>query len=205
MEHAVSIKPMRAPPRLLDWAVRRFSHPWQPMALYLPLGAFLWILAQRAEPREILVASLWVIGGVFTWSFVEYLLHRFVFHWTAVREPWRSMASGLHMAHHRTADTADLILAPPVVSLIFGAMVYGALSLFTWSWTRSALMMIGIFLGYLAYEWVHYGAHRFKMQSPLGKFLKQQHLRHHFKEPRRCFGVTSPFWDWAFGTLSNKK
>ena len=25
-------------------------------------------------------------------------------------------------------------------------------------------------------------------------------MQHHYKEPNMGFGVTSPFWDWVFGT-----
>ena len=191
--------------RLVAVATRRFGHPWMPMALYLPLGALLFAIAQHLHPRSLSTACLWVAGGVLLWTLVEYLLHRFIFHWVEVKEPYRSLASGLHMAHHRTADTQDLILAPPVVSLIFGSFLLGLFTLLTWSFSRAALLEAGIFLGYLAYEWVHYGAHRFKPRTPWGKFLKHYHLRHHFKDPRHCYGVTSPLWDWVFGSTSIRK
>lgn len=191
--------------RLLALATRRFSHPWMPMALYLPIGVLLWMASQHYHPRSVGAASLLVLAGVFLWSLVEYLLHRFIFHWVEVKEPIRSIASGLHMAHHRTADTKDLILAPPVVSLIFGSLILGLLTLLTWSFATAALLEAGIFLGYLAYEWVHYGAHRFKPRTPWGKYLKQYHLRHHFKDPRHSYGVTSPLWDYVFRTTTLRK
>ena len=38
------------------------------------------------------------------------------------------------------------------------------------------------------------------MRSPLAKFLKHYHLKHHYSgEPGR-FGVSSPLWDRVFGT-----
>jgi len=205
MSNAATLKTVKASNGFLEILVRRFSHPWMPMALYLPIGALLVWFAQTSEPRSLVSTGLWVMGGVFLWSFVEYLLHRFVFHWTEVKEPWRNLASGLHMQHHRTADTADLILAPPLVSMFFGTFIFGVFAVLTWSLTRAALLETGLFIGYLAYEWVHFMSHRFKPKSAVGKYLKHYHLRHHFKDPHHSYGVTSPLWDYVFGsTYSNK-
>jgi len=33
-------------------------------------------------------------------------------------------------------------------------------------------------------------------------FLKQYHLRHHYKDDDRGYGVSSPFWDYIFRTVS---
>jgi sterol desaturase/sphingolipid hydroxylase (fatty acid hydroxylase superfamily) len=33
------------------------------------------------------------------------------------------------------------------------------------------------------------------------RFLREYHLRHHYENGEKAFGVTSPLWDWAFGTL----
>jgi sterol desaturase/sphingolipid hydroxylase (fatty acid hydroxylase superfamily) len=191
--------------RFLTFLTRRFSHPWMPMALFIPLGILLIALAQKTDPRGWAGVAAWIAGGAFLWTLIEYGLHRFVFHWTEVKEPWRTVASGLHMAHHRSDEAAELILAPPFVSLVFGTIIFGILNLVVWSFSRAALLEAGIFLGYLAYEWVHYSVHRFKARTPLGRHWKRHHLHHHFKAPRRSFGVTSPLWDWVFGTLPNPK
>ena len=31
--------------------------------------------------------------------------------------------------------------------------------------------------------------------------LMKYHALHHYQDDHRTFGVTSPLWDWAFGTL----
>jgi hypothetical protein len=108
---------------------RRFDHPLKPAAVYLPLGTLLGALSLSFHPRPIASAVFWVLGGIFSWTLIEYLLHRFVFHWTEGKEPWKTLASGLHMEHHRTANTADLILAPPLGGLIYGICVYAIFAL----------------------------------------------------------------------------
>lgn len=35
---------------------------------------------------------------------------------------------------------------------------------------------------------------------PFYATLKKYHLEHHFADYNNGFGVTSPFWDWVFGT-----
>ncbi|MFO1519114.1 MAG: sterol desaturase family protein [bacterium] len=193
-----------APHFIPEIFLRRFSHPWKPMALFIPLALLLTWLSLSAHPRSIGSVVLWIALGVFAWTLIEYFLHRHVFHLTQIKEPWRSMASGLHLAHHKTVDTADLIIAPPISSLTFGTLVYFVFALFTFSFSAAALLETGVLIGYLFYEWCHYGAHRFQINSRIGKYLKQYHLRHHFKEPHRAYGVTSPLWDMVFRTLPKK-
>jgi sterol desaturase/sphingolipid hydroxylase (fatty acid hydroxylase superfamily) len=40
------------------------------------------------------------------------------------------------------------------------------------------------------------------MPTRFGKFLKRQHMRHHFKDPDKDYGVSSPLWDIIFSTFS---
>ncbi len=195
-----ALSPSASSVKLPDFLVRRFSHPWMPMALFIPLGALIVFLSLYYHPRSLVSTAVLIGVGALSWTLIEYLLHRHIFHLTRIKQPWRELASGMHLAHHKTADTEDLILAPPISSLFFGTLVYFSFVLLTWSFSASALLEAGVFLGYLAYEWAHFSAHRFKPKGRVGKYLKHYHLHHHFKEPHRHFGVTSPLWDYVFQT-----
>lgn len=173
-----------------------------PTASFIPLGVVLVYLSLRVHPRPALEAAIWVVAGILAWTLVEYVLHRFIFHWTEVKEPWKTLASGLHMAHHASTDRGDLIVAPPGVSLFLAAFFYLVFSLLAWSFSAAALIEAGLFLGFIAYEWVHYGSHRFLPRSGVGKYLRKYHLQHHHKCPDRQYGVTTPLWDHVFGTFS---
>jgi sterol desaturase/sphingolipid hydroxylase (fatty acid hydroxylase superfamily) len=35
--------------------------------------------------------------------------------------------------------------------------------------------------------------------------VRQQHMHHHFKTPNKRFGVSSPLWDYVFGTMPDAK
>lgn len=180
--------------------IRRFSNPWMPTLLYSPIALILIVLSVKYQPKDFLSVIIFVSIGLFSWTLVEYFLHRFVFHWTQVKDPWKTLASGLHMAHHKSANAEDLILSPPFVSFAFGIILYLLFSLITQSFANGALLESGLLGGYVFYEWVHYGSHRYHPKSVLGKYLQQYHLKHHFKNPNGTFGVTSPLWDTLFGT-----
>jgi len=48
---------------------------------------------------------------------------------------------------------------------------------------------------------MHYAIHHAKgFDSPLLSKIRRHHLAHHFRDTRRGFGVSSPFWDAVFRT-----
>ena len=188
-------------PRKDLWIFRRFTHPVYPSIFFGLLGVFLGWLSVQNHPRSPLeILGLWSLG-VFSWTLVEYFLHRHVFHLTQVKEPWRTLASGLHMAHHDNPDAKDLIVAPPLVSIIFGSIIYLIFLALTQSFGVSTFLITGLFTGYCTYEWVHYATHQYPMTSKLSRYIKKYHLQHHHKHPDAGFGVTSPIWDRVFGTF----
>ena len=62
----------------------------------------------------------------------------------------------------------------------------------------------GLVLGYLSYELIHLATHA-RWRFPGLNYLTAYHRRHHFGNWGTTFGVTSPLWDWVFGTLPSKK
>ncbi len=93
---------------------------------------------------------------------------------------------------------------PPVVSIPLAALFYGLFTLILGAllgiphWITP--MVAGFGLGYLTYDLIHYATHHFKMTSPVARFLKRYHLKHHYKTPDMRFGVSSPLWDMVFNT-----
>jgi sterol desaturase/sphingolipid hydroxylase (fatty acid hydroxylase superfamily) len=60
----------------------------------------------------------------------------------------------------------------------------------------------GFFAGYLAYDMTHYYLHHFRPRGRLGRILRERHMRHHFQDETRGFGISAPYWDEVFGTSS---
>jgi dihydroceramide fatty acyl 2-hydroxylase len=47
--------------------------------------------------------------------------------------------------------------------------------------------------------------HHHSPSSRLGKRLRELHMRHHFQDDTRGFGVSAPWWDWVFGTPPKRR
>jgi sterol desaturase/sphingolipid hydroxylase (fatty acid hydroxylase superfamily) len=47
---------------------------------------------------------------------------------------------------------------------------------------------------------LHYHVHHHTPKTELGKALRELHMRHHFQDHERGYGVSAPFWDRVFGT-----
>ena len=58
----------------------------------------------------------------------------------------------------------------------------------------------GFLAGYLFYDMTHYHVHHHQPRTRLGKLMRELHMRHHFQDDTRGFGVSAPFWDYVFGT-----
>lgn len=185
---------------LQNYLLRRFTHPLYPSLLYGILGALISWIALRHSPMALGWALGCFVAGIFTWTLVEYVLHRFIFHLVEIKEPWRTIASGLHMAHHHAPNEPHLIVAPPLVSFAFAALLFFAFWGITQNPAAAALMLSGLFFGYCFYEWVHYADHVYPMRSRMARFWKKYHLQHHHKHPNLGFGVTTSLWDHIFGT-----
>jgi sterol desaturase/sphingolipid hydroxylase (fatty acid hydroxylase superfamily) len=84
--------------------------------------------------------------------------------------------------------------------MLGGAVVQGILFVTLFGVASGGAVLGGMLLGYAAYEWVHYSTHYRVARTRYGRYVRAWHLAHHHKSPRARFGVTSPFWDFVFGT-----
>jgi dihydroceramide fatty acyl 2-hydroxylase len=68
----------------------------------------------------------------------------------------------------------------------------------------ASVFMSGFLLGYLVYDMTHYHLHHHRPRSRAGRLLRELHMRHHFQDDTRGFGISAPFWDYVFGTPLNR-
>jgi len=93
---------------------------------------------------------------------------------------------------------------PPFPAVFFMVLLYGFFSLFIPSAFIEAFM--GFFIvGYLCYDYIHYATHHFPMKSKAGSYLRKYHLRHHHAKEHSKYGVSNPFWDYVFGSVTGPK
>jgi dihydroceramide fatty acyl 2-hydroxylase len=47
---------------------------------------------------------------------------------------------------------------------------------------------------------LHYHVHHHTPRTAVGHRLRELHMRHHFQDDERGFGISAPYWDRVFGT-----
>ena len=69
---------------------------------------------------------------------------------------------------------------PPSVSVPLAFLFYGMFLLIFGRFASSAFA--GLVFGYVCYDMLHYATHHFPMKRGVLLWLKQYHLRHHYKD-----------------------
>lgn len=134
--------------------------------------------------------ALLLATGAFLWTFFEYMLHRFAMH----ELKGKGMASREHLNHHADKDS---ILEKWFLSwsgvLLVGFGIWGYL-------LGSYTVSFGWIFGYALYDGLHWRAHRRAPRGRYDRWLRRHHFFHHFSQPMKNHGVTTPLWDKVFGT-----
>ncbi|RYY33615.1 hypothetical protein EON62_04070, partial [archaeon] len=197
--------------RLFQWS---FLEPlsktmwWMIPLVWLPVIAYMW--------QDFLAAPYWsatngaavLLGGLVLWTFVEYAIHRFVFHLDD-RIPDHGIAILLHFllhgVHHKVPMDRYRLVMPPILFAALASTVYALLypvSRLLPSPLYHALFSSVIF-GYVCYDMVHYSQHHMALNRK-GYFgrMKSYHMKHHYSGLQNLgFGITNKLWDYVFGTV----
>lgn len=134
--------------------------------------------------------------GALTWSFLEYVIHRWLGH---DRRFKRGPFAKEHIRHHIEGDyfspswkkvvfaAAVALFAVPVAVLVLGA-------------AAGVAYVAGLLLFYGAYEVLHRREHTSAGLGAYGRWARRHHFFHHFENGKMNHGVTSPLWDILFRT-----
>ncbi len=173
---------------------------WVPVTVYLLVSAIL-----NAQPGGFpwYIPAAFAIG-LFAWTLAEYSLHRFLFHHQPKSPKAERIFFLFHGVHHAQPQDKTRLVMPFPVSIPMALLFYGLFSLVLGTWLKAAQwinpMSAGFLAGYLVYDLMHYAQHHFPMRSGYAKYIKRYHMAHHYKSPSTRYGVSSPLWDWVFGT-----
>jgi sterol desaturase/sphingolipid hydroxylase (fatty acid hydroxylase superfamily) len=152
-------------------------------------GVAAWIL--WTMPWTWTRAAVVLIGGPTSWTFEEYVIHRFVLH----DERWMGRVHGKH--HERPTDKTR-IFVPIIITVFLGVIHYIPIALYFGTWIACANLVSHIFC-YACFEWVHYDSHIWRSAFLRGP--RQFHLLHHKSmSVTQNYGFTSASWDLIFGT-----
>jgi dihydroceramide fatty acyl 2-hydroxylase len=172
-------------------------HPIVPPLIFLPASVALFVIgAKQLTTAETvaLVASGWLF-----WTLMEYWIHRIVFHFEPESGPGARFHWIIHGVHHDHPNDPLRLVMPPSVSVPLAAGFY-ALFVLVLGTNPANVFAAGFLLGYLVYDMTHYYLHHFTPKTRFGKVMRELHMRHHFQDDTRGFGISAPFWDYIFGT-----
>lgn len=169
-----------------------------PLFIYVPVIS--WMLWQWGGS---LIALLGLFaGGLFVWTFTEYVLHRFLFHWVPPGKWGERLHFVWHGVHHDYPNDRLRLVMPPSVSIPLALLFFAGFKSLLGA-QQVYPFFAGFLLGYLCYDMMHYAMHHLRWNNPLWMRIKQHHMWHHYQENERGFGVSNPLWDYVFNTTFN--
>jgi len=193
-----------SPPMFRSRLLDRFTrvHPAVPVLIYGPIVVLMLVLAVGRDGWWD-TAGL-ILFGYLLWTLFEYWLHRTVFHF----EPEDGFGAKLHWmihgVHHDHPNDPLRLVMPPAASIPLAIAVVGVMFLALGS-VHAPAVAAGFLAGYLVYDEVHYALHHHQPKSRLGKKLRELHMRHHFQDDDKGFGISAPYWDVVFRTFPHRR
>jgi len=165
-------------------------------------GALLYWSITHTSLSTITTVGMFFLGTiVFTW--VEYNIHRYIFHMDTYTKFREKLQYTMHGVHHEFPKDKDRLAMPPLLSvtistilLLLCRLVLGDLAF---------AFLPGFLVGYAYYLSIHYMVHAFQPPKNFLKILWINHSMHHYKHGELIFGVSSPLWDYIYGTMRDKK
>jgi len=188
-----------SPPMFKSGLLDRFTrvHHLVPVVIFLP--AIVLLFATGIGRVGLLASLALAVCGYALWTLAEYWIHRVIFHF----EPEGGIGARVHWmfhgVHHDHPNDPLRLVMPPSVSIPLALGFWGLFVLVLGTpWAH--VFAAGFLAGYLAYDMTHYHVHHHRPRTRLGKLVRELHMRHHFQDDTKGFGVSAPFWDYVFGT-----
>jgi dihydroceramide fatty acyl 2-hydroxylase len=189
-----------SPPMFKSGVLDRFTrvHHYVPVAIFFP--AIVLLFATGVGRVGLLESLGYAAGGYALWTLAEYWIHRVIFHF----EPEEGLGARLHWmvhgVHHDHPNDPLRLVMPPAASVPLALVFYGLFVLVLGA-DRAFAFGAGFLAGYLAYDMIHYHLHHHTPRTRMGRWLRELHMRHHFQDDERGFGISAPYWDRVFGTM----
>lgn len=178
------------------------NHIVVPLIIFYGIGICLSIYAIAEYKVTLLTTLSYFIIGMLLFTLIEYLIHRFLYHLPNVYEEG-NVPYALHGIHHKYPRDKKRLVMPPVLSVVIASILLGINYLLMGK--VGLPFTAGLLFGYAAYLTVHYIVHRFKPPNNFFKELWIHHSIHHYQDDTKAYGVSSPLWDYVFGTMPDKK
>ncbi|MGE0631670.1 MAG: sterol desaturase family protein [Pseudobdellovibrionaceae bacterium] len=168
-------------------------HPWIPILVWGSVFLALQVGLFQDERISGIEQVAFVALGVFYWIFLEYILHRYVFHMKLSSESFKRFGFIIHGVHHEDPKDRFRGLMPPLATFICAIPLYFLCAL-AYSGGKENAVFSGLLLGFVTYDYVHFSFHQAQFKNRIWKELQKRHLIHHRDETAN-YGVSSPLVD----------
>ncbi|HEV7892267.1 MAG TPA: sterol desaturase family protein [Pyrinomonadaceae bacterium] len=176
---------------------------YKPFAFYAVVLAALNAAALTSGGEFSAVPSLAsLVVGLLSWGLFEYSIHRWVLHREPPREGAGLPGNRTHLAHHADPNALDRLNVQLSESLPVCVVYFLAALALTFDFRAAVFAYDGLMLGYFFYEFLDYQAHHGAARGRVVRYYRRYHLMHHHYDARVRFGVTSPLFDYIFGTFN---
>jgi sterol desaturase/sphingolipid hydroxylase (fatty acid hydroxylase superfamily) len=172
-------------------------HPITPVIVFVPvLLACAYFGIQRVP---LIPGIITFLAGILLWTLIEYIIHRWVFHYHPKTVTGKKVHFLVHGIHHDYPRDATRLVMPLLVSVPLAAFFfYLFMAVFG---NYYLLIFSGFVLGYVSYDSIHYATHHINLKGKIGGFLRSYHLRHHYEDEHTAYGVSTPLWDYIFRSI----
>jgi hypothetical protein len=136
------------------------------------------------------------VGGWISWTFIEYIIHRF---WMHGKNKLSLPTAKKHIYHHTHPGEIAVtfwhrsgLLAIAIVLMFYSIQ-----------WNSYFTLFAGFYTGFAGFYFMHFFLHQ-KWSLKIFRRLMEYHIYHHCKYPDRCHGISVTWWDRFFNTAPPK-
>lgn len=178
---------------------------YKPFIFYIVVLSFMQFAVVRSGASSIASAAALFVAGLLTWGLYEYATHRWVLHREPKAEGFNLPGNLTHLRHHADPNSLQRLNVQLNESIPVCVVYYLLAWAITGSWQAATHLFTGLIAGYFFYEYLDFQAHHGTSRGRLTRYFRKYHLQHHHYDATVRFGVTSPLFDYLFGTFHIEK
>ena len=144
------------------------AYPSTTVIIYIPIASYLAFISSAGRSAAGLTAFF--IAGVFLWTFMDYVMHRWVFHLDSDTKIGRKLHLIFHKTHHDYPRDSTRLVLPLLASQPLGLIFYCLFLLIFRE--NSNILYAGFLSGYVVYDCIHYTVHSKILKSSIGRYMK---------------------------------
>lgn len=188
-------------PRLLKWFASK--NPFFVLLKITPLILTFIFIIIRSE-HHLNFGLVYLLIGLFTWSFFEYVTHRWIYHAIFKNKKLSWLLDAFHIHHHNNLTDYRVLNAGLFLIYPLGMLFWFLVFIITLNIAMASWFALGMLIYYFFYENVHYFIHYKIYKVGYMKFIQKYHLYHHYKQWNKNYGNTITIWDKLLGTYDSK-